>query len=394
MSVSERLRLAALSELDIMGSDPEERFDRVTRIAKELFKVPIAEINFIDRDTQFTKSPQAAGGSVPIPRSDSFCDVAIQQPDILVVPNALGDPRFSERSSVTGTSHVRFYAGRPLSVADGVRVGTICIVDTVPRELDPEEAELLDELGLWVERELSDARPVDRGAQVQRHMLPGPLRHGAGFSFAGFSRPHQNVSGDYFSWNPADDHVDVTIADVMGKGVPAAIIASAVRSAFQARTEAGPAEAVAAVNAQMIDDFSATGTFVTLFHARADTATGEIRFADAGHGLTLVIRHDGTHHRLATRDLPLGISGDTTWETHSLSLDPGDVLFSCTDGVLDLLDGSLDALHFVASMVRDHPGDDAFFEALSALVQNSAPEDDVTAILIRSLTHTKEAVNV
>lgn len=384
MSVSERLRLAALSELGIVGTSAEERFDRITRIAKELFHVPIAEINFIDRDSQFTKSPQRPGGSTRrTPRADSFCDVVVQQPDMVVVPDALEDPRFASRGTVTGTPHVRFYAGRPLSLAEGVRVGTICLVDTEPRVLDSEEADLLDELGLWVERELRDIRATATAAATQKSLLPEPLQLRAGYSFAGYSQAYFDVAGDYFAWDEVDGRVDVTLADVMGKGPAAAIVASAIRSAFQARPREAPAEAVDAVNEQLLRDFSTIGTFATLFRARVDTTTGAVEYADAGHGLTLVVRSDGSCERLSTLDLPLGISGDAAWEAHSTRLGPGDLLLSCTDGALDLFDGTLDALDRLAALVRAHPLDDGFFADVAALVAEAAPEDDVTVVVIR-----------
>jgi sigma-B regulation protein RsbU (phosphoserine phosphatase) len=386
VTVSEAVRLAALAELDMVGSDPEERFDRVTRIAKELFNVPIAEINFIDKDSQYTKSPQKPGGSTPTPRADSFCDVVVQQPDILVVEDALNDPRFVDRGSVTGAPHVRFYAGRPLSVAEGVRVGTICLVDTVPRELSAEEADLLGELGQWVERELRAAATVrGRAAAVQQQLLPAPLHAGAGFTFAGFSRAYEDAAGDYFAWHADADGnvVHATVTDVMGKGPAAAIIASAIRSAFQARPLMAPAEAVAAVNSQLIEDLCATGSFATLFHARVDTTTGSIRYADAGHGLSVIVRRDGTLERLASADLPIGIMENAGWGSHDTFLDCGEMLFSCSDGALELFDGSLDSLDRLAQLVQEHGDDESFFAALSSLIDTSAPEDDVTLMLVR-----------
>jgi sigma-B regulation protein RsbU (phosphoserine phosphatase) len=370
VTVSESVRLAALAELDMVGSDPEERFDRVTRIAKQLFNVPIAEINFIDGDSQYTKSPQKPGGSTPTPRADSFCDVVVQQADTLVVEDALDDPRFAGRGSVT----------------EGVRVGTICLVDTVPRELSAEDADLLGELGQWVERELRAVPTVrSRAATVQQQLLPAPLRAGAGFTFAGFSRAFEDAAGDYFAWHAdaAGNVVHATVTDVMGKGPAAAILASAIRSAFQARPLMAPAEAVAAVNSQLIEDLSATGSFATLFHARVDTTTGSICYADAGHGLSMIVRRDGTLQRLASADLPIGIMGNTGWGSHDTSLDCGEVLLSCSDGALELFDGSLDALDRLAQLVQEHPDDESFFSALSSLIDTSAPEDDVTLMLVR-----------
>ncbi|MBA8811983.1 PP2C family protein-serine/threonine phosphatase [Frigoribacterium faeni] len=379
----ERLRLAALDDLGIMGTGAEERFDRITRMAKQLFGVPIAEINFIDQDHQFTKSPQAPGGSPFGPREDSFCDVVVQQPDIIVVPDALDDTRFAHRGTVTGAPHIRFYAGRPLSVSDGARVGTICLVDTAPRDLSADEQELLDELGAWVERELRHVHAADHARRTQQQLLPAPSTHSDGFTVAGFTRPHSEVAGDYFAFTSSPGRIDLTLADVMGKGYSAAIIAATVRSAFQARPGWEPAAAVAAVNEQLLADLSATGTFATLFHADLDTRTGLLRYADAGHGLSVIIRADGTHEQLTSADLPIGIAEGNGWQAHEATLAPGEILFSCSDGALDLYDGTLDALDEMAALVRGAVDDTSLFAELSEVIAAGRPEDDVTMLVIR-----------
>lgn len=379
----ERLRLAALDDLGIIGTGPEERFDRITRMAKQLFGVPTAEINFVDQDHQFTKSPQSPTGPHFSPRADSFCDVVVQQPDIIVVPDALEDARFAHRGTVTGAPHIRFYAGRPLSVSDGSRVGTICLVDTSPRDLTDDEQDLLDELGAWVERELRHVRAADHARLTQQQMLPAPLVHDDGFTVAGFTRPHSDVAGDYFASSSSTDQIAVTLADVMGKGYSAAIIAATVRSAFQARPGWEPAAAVSAVNEQVLADLSATGTFATLFHADLNTRTGLLRYADAGHGLSVIIRADGTLERLTSPDLPIGIAEGNAWEAHETTLEPGEILFSCSDGALDLYDGTLSALDELAALVRRTTDDTSLFAELSDVIGAVHPEDDVTMLVIR-----------
>ena len=153
-------RLNALSDLEQIGSPPEERFDRITRLARSVFRVPLAEINFLDAVVQFTKSPQVSSGSSYAPRVDSLCDVTIQGAELLVVPDATLDARFADRESVTGPKHVRFYAGAPLTVGGGHRVGSLCLIDTKPRDFTVEEGRLLEQMGLLVERELrADAMP-------------------------------------------------------------------------------------------------------------------------------------------------------------------------------------------------------------------------------------------
>ncbi|WP_077221637.1 GAF domain-containing protein [Rathayibacter sp. VKM Ac-2630] len=109
-------RLAALDELDIMGTPPEERFDRITRMAKDLFGVAVAEIHFLDETTLFTKSPQLPGWPLEYPRAGTFCDATLREQRMLVIPDLGTDGEFAEHENVAGAPHVRFYAGRPLMV--------------------------------------------------------------------------------------------------------------------------------------------------------------------------------------------------------------------------------------------------------------------------------------
>ncbi len=175
----------------------------------------------------------------------------------------------------------------------------------------------------------------------------------------------------------------MTLADVMGKGYSAAIIAATVRSAFQSRPGWEPAAAVSAVNEQVLADLSATGTFATLFHADLNTQTGLLRYADAGHGLSVIIRAGGSLERLTSPDLPIGIAEGNAWKAHETTLEPGEILFSCSDGALDLYDGTLGALDELAALVGRSTDDTSLFSALSDIIDAVRPEDDVTMLVIR-----------
>ena len=152
--VSEELqRLSAVADLQQVGTLAEERFDRITRLARSVFGVPIAMINIVDEHQTYTKSPQMPGLPAYRPRERLFCDVTIESSDLLVVRDATEDPRFSTLELVTGAEGMRFYAGRPLVVGGGHRVGPLCIIDTKPRHFDDEERALLEQMALLVEEE-------------------------------------------------------------------------------------------------------------------------------------------------------------------------------------------------------------------------------------------------
>lgn len=149
-------RLAALRALHLLDTPPEDRYDRITRLARRAFDVPIALVSLVDADRQWFKSRQGLDGE-QTPRTESFCSVAIQKQEILVVPDARLDPRFAHLPGVTGEPHVRFYAGRPLQAPGGQRVGTLCLVDTRPRGFSAEDAALLEDLACIAEQELTSA---------------------------------------------------------------------------------------------------------------------------------------------------------------------------------------------------------------------------------------------
>ncbi len=145
-------RLRSLRGLRVLDTPPEERYDRVTRLARRLFEVPIALVSFVDERRQWFKSRQGLDVA-ETPREISFCAHAILQDGIFVVPDSYADERFRGSPLVTAYPNIRFYAGRPVHAPDGARVGTLCLMDHEVRELDPEDLHLFDDLGALVEEE-------------------------------------------------------------------------------------------------------------------------------------------------------------------------------------------------------------------------------------------------
>lgn len=158
--VDETQRLRALTTLCILDTLPEERFDRITRLACRALNVPIALVSLVDRDRQWFKSRQGLETS-ETSRQVSFCGHAILQEGPLVVADTLEDSRFSDNPLVTESPHIRFYAGQPIHGPDGSRVGTLCVIDRQPRRFSADDCAVLLDLAGTVERELA---LVDRAA--------------------------------------------------------------------------------------------------------------------------------------------------------------------------------------------------------------------------------------
>ncbi len=178
---NESLRLESLRRMLSSYAPDQEALDRVTRAACRMFGAPIAVISLVDRDRQWFKS--CVGLTVhETPRDISFCGHAILQDEMLIVEDALRDPRFADNPMVTEEPKMRFYAGRPLRNSENFKVGALCIIDREPRTLSPEERRMLDDLGTWAEeifasRQLTEARDASVAEldEARRESMVDPL---------------------------------------------------------------------------------------------------------------------------------------------------------------------------------------------------------------------------
>lgn len=168
-------RLQDLYALKILDTAAEERFDRYTSLAADIFDVSIALVSLVDKDRQWFKS--ACGlAAKETSRDVAFCAHAILEPEMLVIPDARNDPRFAGNPLVVNEPHIRFYAGAVLRGPTGKPVGTLCLIDHKPRDLSEREHDRLRELARLVERELQHNYEVEElRRQIERTAYYDPL---------------------------------------------------------------------------------------------------------------------------------------------------------------------------------------------------------------------------
>jgi PAS domain S-box-containing protein len=170
-TADEIARLKALREYVIMDTEPEETYDELTRLAAQICGVPVATISLIDETRQWYKS-KVGMDMVETPRDVSFCNQTIQQTELLVIPDARLDHRFSENPYVLGAPNVRFYAGFPLLSREGYGIGSLCVVDVQPKTLTDEQKNALEVLGrqaisqLELRRRLREHKQAMQALQV------------------------------------------------------------------------------------------------------------------------------------------------------------------------------------------------------------------------------------
>jgi sigma-B regulation protein RsbU (phosphoserine phosphatase) len=243
-----------------------------------------------------------------------------------------------------------------------------------------------------LERELQMAR------EVQASLLPHETPQIPGWEFAARWQPAREVAGDYYDFFSLEGgRLGLLIADVSGKGMPAALFMALTRSTVRASVgyTPSPAEGIALANRLICAD-STGGTFVTLFYALLDPATGEMSYVNAGHNPPLLCR--GSAHiesaqlaELTRTGMALGVVADTSFEQHTVQLEHGDCVLLYTDGVTEAMDAQEqvfgdERLRRVLLAQRHAPVADvigALEGALQGYVGDSLPFDDITIVAVR-----------
>ncbi|NKC21513.1 GAF domain-containing protein [Pseudoalteromonas sp. S4498] len=150
---NEYARLHALWDLAVLDTDATEELDRITQFTAHVFDVPIALVSLVDKDRQWFKSRFGLDAE-QTSRNVSFCGHAILGETVFVVSDTLEDTRFMDNPLVRDAPYIRFYAGAPLILSSGYRVGTVCIIDTEPRELGAEDCKILQQIASDVVKQL------------------------------------------------------------------------------------------------------------------------------------------------------------------------------------------------------------------------------------------------
>ena len=388
METIEQSRVEAVRELGLLDTPPEERFDRVVRLAKRLFDVPTVAVNLIDHDRLFVKSAVGIEAGTSVPIEIAFCPRTIDTREPLVLTDARLNTEWADHPLVTGGPNIVFYAGRPLAGPNGQVVGALCLVDQQPRELSDPDLALLDDLAGWVETELAADADAVQAMEIQRRLLPLKAPDVLGYDIAGRCQPAFNVGGDYYDWHLLDDTMlQLTVADVMGKGLAAGVIAAGLRTAMRVSSLTHTLmESVRRTAEGLQDDFDVSGTFATMFTARLRPQHGHLEYVDAGHGLAVLVSPGSPARQLSERDLPLGAQAGSLWTSHELRIEPGDTLIMVSDGVLEAFEDPRDGLRAAEQLVATSQSADEMADRILAVAAGAPLADDLTAVVVRRET--------
>jgi hypothetical protein len=377
---ADRKRAHAVAATGLAGTEPQERFDRITRAAREQFGVSLALVNLVDDRSIETISGQPGGDRWVTPFGAGFCEVTVRQDDILSVPDTADDDRFRERAGVVANG-IRFYAGIPLALEDDTAIATLCLLDTAPRSLSHDEEERLRSFGEWAQSAIQES--AERATRDAGHGRASTESTRVGnLAIHTLDLPWGATSGDFHARAEGDALVGTSLGDVMGKGERAGRLGALIASGL-ATVDPSPAVTLEAAQALAHESVSAAEAFATVFHAVVDAQDDAVRFVDAGHGLTIHIDRDGLASRLYSNDLPFGLQEpEAGWHESTIALGAGEALLSVSDGVLDLYDGSLASLDEVAAVFRESPSVDDFFAYVERRAAENPPSDDITVLVV------------
>lgn len=388
----ELARRASVDALGILDTPAEERYDRITRLARLSFDMMLSAFIVIDRDRAWIKS--AAGAArTESPRADSFCTHTVLADTPIVVADATLDHRFADLPSVVGGIGIRFYAGFPVHDSRGTAIGTLCLYDDRPRSLDQAGYAVMVELATWVESELAAGDDADHPRSVKHAPLRLTAPEIPGFEAAAFCHSGGGRDGDYFDHERHGSLHAFAVAAVVGKGSATGTFMASARAALHAENRALASgrlgrtgtlgDALTTVNSLLLDDLSSSASFMTGFFGWADPKSGTIRYVDAGHGLSVVVRADGSSEHLRTTDLPLGVTNSWRWTEHSVTLEPGDDLVCFSGGLVKLLGGTLQAFPAIAQLVEDADDPRQVVDDVRRLAGPGPQLDDITVLALR-----------
>jgi serine phosphatase RsbU (regulator of sigma subunit) len=310
-----------------------------------------------------------------------FCEQVLAA-DGPITSNDLGMPSAS-RSDRFRLGDLRFLAGIALRGTTANAIGVLLIGDVQPRRTGIAELGTLHRLGHIVEQFIGYRAELRRGADVQRSLRASAHRDVPDWDCAGVSLPASHIGGSYLDWHVDDQQqLTVTVADVLGNGAGAGILAATVRAAIRSATSSygfhGAMDAAAAI---LEADLEASGGLATVFHARC-AADGVIDYVNAGHPLSFRIGPNGASV-LSASGLPLGITAAGNWTTGRLSLRATDSLVVVSDGVVRMHGGVEQTVAAAERAVHETPAVNDIALRLSSPSSTRRRPADVTVVVLR-----------
>lgn len=355
---NETARMAAVRRFQILDTPPDGVFDRIAAVAARSVGVPIGIISVVDTDRIWFKARHGLADVTQIGRDPGLCASAILGDGPWVVTDAALDPRTLANPLVAGDLGLRFYVGVPLATSDGFNLGTLCVLDSEPRQVTETELATLADLAAVVVDEL-EVRLASREAVEAETRLRREAEHTASALQASLLPPRPpslpgidlatrylpgvrdlQIGGDFFDvWRLSANDWAIVLGDACGKGPCAASLAALARWSVRAASvhHFRPSQVLADLNTVLRSEGDDDDHFCSVVFARLelDTCGAWVTLAMAGHPLPLLVRASGTTETRGVVHLPVGMFDAFEAVDDRVGLGPGDALVFYTDGITE-----------------------------------------------------------
>jgi sigma-B regulation protein RsbU (phosphoserine phosphatase) len=402
------LHLVSKATASLLGHRPlNELFERVLDVVFASIPIERAAIMLIDKDGQRAIRASRAPETLPLTKiSETISQQVLEQRVAVLCPNVLEDPNLSYKDSVVMPG-IRSAMCAPLWLSPGQGapeevIGLLYADTTAERQRFGEnDLEILTAFGNIAASKIESTRllmdslerdhlagEIEAAASIQRNILPTKAPEIPRCELTGESRSCEGVGGDYHDYEWDGNRLLLTLADVSGKGLGAAMLMTALRAAVRAHwRESSLSEAAARINRTFFENVP-SDRYATCFLARLDPSTGQLDYLNAGHPPALLVRADGTVERLESGGPGLALFDTGDFGSNSTNLATGDILLVYSDGISESWPDSDEAEAVLASVVRSAKGrplDQLRSEIFAAADLRRGRErgDDCTLILLR-----------
>jgi len=359
------------------------RLGRVPSLIKQLLKIENVYIRLINAEGKWIRSENDVT-VVENRNGMKICDFTLASDEVVQISNADLDSRILDGTIHNDMPELKSYIGHSLETKGGTHIGVLAAWGTEPRIFSAQDVEVLNDMVFWLQRQILNTQELNRASNVQRDMLPKGDIAISGYEMAGFCNPHLSVGGDFYDWLETFDGLAFTLADVMGKGIGAAIMAATVRATMRAASWNQGAEQAMNIASEVLEpDLHKAGLFVTLIHGQLDIFRNQVRYIDAGHGLSTHVTKDKKITHLTTSNYPIGTGQNGEWQILNIEMAHGDTLILISDGMLDVFDSARSMRRGLADIAVAANSAQEIIDKFKEIASSAKATDDVSALILR-----------
>lgn len=402
-------KLLKIAEIIVSATNVQDLLEVIMRMAEEIMNAETSSLTLFDEKTGDLKFAVARGEAGQIIKSKSIkpgqgiCGWVAKTGECLILNNPYKDPRFDSSFDKASGFKTRSYLCMPLKTFDGTVIGTVQVLNKRKGKFTKKDAEIFthfcnlsaiairnQQLLKQKDEQKQMQADMDYAHSIQQNFLPKTIPQPKDYHFDAIYLPAKEVGGDFYDIvSLKNNRIAVYIADVSGKGIPAALFMSKMTSdlRFLLENEKDRLTVIEKINNQILER-STRGMFITLLILVIELKTGKVEVFNAGHISPLIVENNKTTVFTRSENPPVGIMKGIDFKTQEFTLKPGERIILITDGLTDIKDTKgiligMDSIKKIAekhSASADFKGD--FLKEIDKCIKETVQPDDITMITI------------